>query len=346
MGTISTYPTPEYIRKAFNAGAKLASESGYDGSNINLTSLATKVIQYTARFVESNVLNMLRLWRIVETLAAKAADQDGDEDSIVLFALRKDGVDDVFGFEDTLTASPSTYYPGYSLFPMRLYRSLLGVRVSVAEEYDSKKVIVELRDLAPSANGCVMRTPELLSNQGISYPLGLSFNLDEDSSQKESAAERNDILSFENAGKYKRLLRRGYAKAPVSKLKVFPTREEEDSLGLDAIAQPIIEWVGRLAESYASDVLIDWGYMMNSLVHAESGDDMLFIFGIRDMGVDHMKFFKSRMAEAAKYIRAPRLSPPREVYRKVLAVRAQVDAYGEVLLELADLTSELFTINT
>lgn len=338
------YPTPAYIRKAYEEGTILSNTRSYEASghgrgNLNLSDIATTVVQYTARFVESNVLNALRLWRIVEE--ELLPDAEVGDDSIVLFALRKDGVDDINSFEEKLMSEPYAHYPvgeGANLFPMRVYRSLLAVRVTFSSDL---YLCVEARELMTSGLSSFMRMEKPLKHDiwRDVYPMTFSFYPFTEY-EEPYKPDQSTINMFEKADS-RVLAVRDISMKDLAVLSPREGKRPDDMV--ENIAAPIIHWVGRLAERYASDVLIDWNCMMNSIIRAKSGDDMMFVFAIRDSGVDGIRMFMSRMSEAAKRSGYIQMASPSEVYRKAFLLRAQANSQ-KLTLELRDITNELYKI--
>lgn len=345
---ITSYPTPDYIREAFHQADTLDREKGYMSPGAkpetyvderpNLSSLATKLLQYTGRFVQSNVLNALRLWRIVEELSSYETCRPG-EDSIILFALRKDGVDDVFEFEHRLIFTPwASEGKGshINIYPLRVYRALLAVRVRMDEE---SEVDVEMRELTQE----VMKVETFVA-KGAIYLMGRTFTLCPDVQSGQHAITPDILHTLDVAGKNRGLLANLYIPTKVFGRETLSVGiDEKYEFMLETIAQPIIENVGRLAERYASDFFISWTSMMNALRCANDGDDLVFMFAIRDYGVDHMSFFKSKMSEAGKRQRSTRTSPS-GIYRKVFVVRALMNT-GMAAVTLQDVTTELFDVD-
>ena len=59
------------------------------------------------------------------------------------------------------------------------------------------------------------------------------------------------------------------------------------------ILTKLIQECGRLCESYASDLFITWSGIMRKL-EEKTMETSAYLFGIREMGVDHNEFVLSR----------------------------------------------------
>jgi len=129
------YPTPDTIRNAFDAADVLASAGGtlnYDiapgivSQGINLSTIATILIQDTGRFAEQYASDFLIDWNIVGQLV-HMHDVEPLEDSIIPFAIRDCGVDHTAFLMNRLqnTMRPGSPY----IYPSHYYRRILAVQV-------------------------------------------------------------------------------------------------------------------------------------------------------------------------------------------------------------------------
>ena len=64
-------------------------------------------------------------------------------------------------------------------------------------------------------------------------------------------------------------------------------------INYSSILTKLIKECGRLCESYASDLFVDWNGISQKLKD-KTMESSTYLFGIRDMGVDHSKFVLSR----------------------------------------------------
>ena len=60
-----------------------------------------------------------------------------------------------------------------------------------------------------------------------------------------------------------------------------------------SILTKLIKECGRLCESYASDLFVDWNEITQKLKD-KTMESSTYLFGIREMGVDHSEFVLSR----------------------------------------------------
>lgn len=113
-------------------------------------------------------------------------------------------------------------------------------------------------------------------------------------------------------------------------------------INMSTIASILIQECGRWAERYNSDFLITWKNIADICEGREpipeDGLNQIYLFAIRRDGVDHTSFFMSRAMEGVN-----RFSPWLNLskYRKILAVRLNVEPDGECFAELRDITNTL-----
>lgn len=86
-----------------------------------------------------------------------------------------------------------------------------------------------------------------------------------------------------------------YAYKPIEAEGRWDTYRNCYSVNDSDILTRLIQEAGRYCEHYASDLFIDWEYVQ-AAVH--SGDNTTFLFGFRQMGVDHAAFVFSRYNES------------------------------------------------
>lgn len=119
------YPTPDYLFRCFEHGKTLSQAEGRLG-DINLSGIATRIIQDTGRFAESYASDMLVSWNQVVALT-EPHEVIPDEESIIIFAIRRNGVDHtaylMHRLQDTIEGFYDYVYPG------RIYRRILAVKV-------------------------------------------------------------------------------------------------------------------------------------------------------------------------------------------------------------------------
>ena len=64
-------------------------------------------------------------------------------------------------------------------------------------------------------------------------------------------------------------------------------------INYSSILTKLIQECGRLCESYASDLFVDWNGIQQKLKE-KTMETSAYLFGIREMGVDHSEFVLSR----------------------------------------------------
>ena len=64
-------------------------------------------------------------------------------------------------------------------------------------------------------------------------------------------------------------------------------------INYSSILTRLIKECGRLCESYASDLFISWGEIVSKLKE-KTMETSVYLFGIREMGVDHDEFILNR----------------------------------------------------
>ena len=160
-----TYP---FLAAAISPDNTLITEKGsYKGTpcNINVSSIATRIIQTVGRFVERFASDFLIDWGIVEELMDGSNQElNPGESAIVVFAMRRDGVDGNRFFRsrmDDLAKKNGFYHSLYStasVSPGDCYRSVYAVKVSHLTEEEANggcDLQVSLHDLTHT----VMKVP-------------------------------------------------------------------------------------------------------------------------------------------------------------------------------------------
>lgn len=136
----SRYATPKTVRQAFERAAVLYYADGKpDG--INLSSIATKLIQDAGRFCERFASDLLIDWKDIEKLVQTAAEPD---DSIIVVALRRHGVDHTEYFMHQLAESQS--FPWGYVMPENKYRRIFGVQVVALGDGYVKVILKDITD--------------------------------------------------------------------------------------------------------------------------------------------------------------------------------------------------------
>lgn len=139
------YPTPKTLRLTWQKSDRnLASASGTLG-NINISDIQDAVIRDTGRFTERYAGDVLYDLRTLDRLVSKHR-VEPDEDSIVPFAIRRDGVDGTAFLMSRLQNECLDRISGF-VNPLRCYRRILAARVITAPD---GYVSVFLRDLTDS----------------------------------------------------------------------------------------------------------------------------------------------------------------------------------------------------
>ena len=75
--------------------------------------------------------------------------------------------------------------------------------------------------------------------------------------------------------------------------KVIEERGGDFDINYSSILTKLIQECGRLCESYASDLFITWNRIVRKL-EEKTMETSAYLFGIREMGVDHSEFVLSR----------------------------------------------------
>lgn len=75
--------------------------------------------------------------------------------------------------------------------------------------------------------------------------------------------------------------------------KVIEAEGRDFDINHSSILTKLIQECGRLCESYASDLFITWSRIEREL-KSRTMETSAYLFGIREMGVDHTEFVLSR----------------------------------------------------
>ena len=75
--------------------------------------------------------------------------------------------------------------------------------------------------------------------------------------------------------------------------KVIEAEGRDFDINYSSILTKLIQECGRLCESYASDLFITWNRIVREL-EGRTMETSAYLFGIREMGVDHTEFILSR----------------------------------------------------
>lgn len=99
----------------------------------------------------------------------------------------------------------------------------------------------------------------------------------------------------------------------------WENHEEKFSLNTSSILSFLIREAGRLCDSYASDLFIDWRSIEDNLSNIDyTGGN--YLIGIREYGVDGNSFVLSRLNNAPEYYGM------NHYYRAMYAVEILIDA--------------------
>ena len=87
-------------------------------------------------------------------------------------------------------------------------------------------------------------------------------------------------------------------------------------INYSSILTRLIQECGRLCESYASDLFITWNSIVKKL-NEKTMETSVYLFGIREMGVDHNDFVLSRYSNNRCYAK--------HEYRKIYRLNVIVE---------------------
>lgn len=136
------YPTPDYLRRCIKGAQPLLEEKSTPG-NVNLSSIATCLIQNVGRFAEHYASDFLITWKHVEALCQKH-DIAPEEDSVIFFGIRKSGVDHTA----YLISRLKNWYGPYNPYPNPdgTYRKCFAVHITAESGY-LPEISVKLYDI-------------------------------------------------------------------------------------------------------------------------------------------------------------------------------------------------------
>ena len=97
---------------------------------------------------------------------------------------------------------------------------------------------------------------------------------------------------------------------------VIEAQGRDFGINYSSILTKLIKECGRLCESYASDLFIDWDTIHKKLKE-KTLETSVYLFGIREMGVDHADFILSRYNNGGSYVK--------HEYRKIYRLNITVD---------------------
>lgn len=101
----------------------------------------------------------------------------------------------------------------------------------------------------------------------------------------------------------------------------------------------LVQETGRYAERYASDIIISANSLMRCLDEPLAHINEIFLFGIRESGVDHYEFVRSNMDSYRN-----NTSAFEGYYRKIYAIKLTLhdeNGYDNVRLEMKEIRREL-----
>lgn len=73
------------------------------------------------------------------------------------------------------------------------------------------------------------------------------------------------------------------------------------AVNVSDILTKLIKEVGRLCDNYASDLFIEWNEIQKKLDNGTMCGDELYVFAIRDGGVDHEQWYENHKDEPNYY---------------------------------------------
>lgn len=147
------YPTPKLLYDAWEHGNTVFIEHGRLGRDeINISSILNALIHDVGRFCESYAGDMLYELKYIHNLISAHPVEPG-EDSIIVFGIRRNGVDGMGFLMSRLKNDCWDHYTHY-LHPERDYRRILAVRVTTTANIAGRFTLpengdttVELRNL-------------------------------------------------------------------------------------------------------------------------------------------------------------------------------------------------------
>lgn len=101
--------------------------------------------------------------------------------------------------------------------------------------------------------------------------------------------------------------------------KVIEARGRDFDINYSSVLTKLIQECGRLCESYASDLFITWNEIYQK-IKEKTMETSAYLFGIREMGVDHNEFVVSRYNNNGCYAKYEY----RKIYRLDVVVSGDV----------------------
>ena len=109
--------------------------------------------------------------------------------------------------------------------------------------------------------------------------------------------------------------------------KVIEAYGRDFDINYSSILTKLIQECGRLCESYASDLFITWNSIVEKL-KAKTMKTSAYLFGIREMGVDHNEFVLMRYNNDGYHAR--------HEYRKIYRLDVIIDG-DQIRMELYEI---------
>ena len=101
--------------------------------------------------------------------------------------------------------------------------------------------------------------------------------------------------------------------------RMIEARGRDFDINYSSILTKLIQECGRLCESYASDLFITWNGIVQNLKEKTMGTSV-YLFGIREMGVDHNEFILGRYNNNGCYAK----HEYRKIYRLNIIVESDL----------------------
>lgn len=133
------------IERAYEKGEVLETEKG-KGKDVNLSSIATTLIQVVGRFCERHADDFLLDWRCVEDLVRTQPQCGGTTKDIVVMGIRRCGVDHVPFLMANLRDNCWDEHSGHA-YVDRVYRKIYAIGIIADPD---GRVEVTLKDLTDS----------------------------------------------------------------------------------------------------------------------------------------------------------------------------------------------------
>lgn len=97
------------------------------------------------------------------------------------------------------------------------------------------------------------------------------------------------------------------------------------SINISSMLTLLVQDSGRYAERFASDVIISANSLTEAIKDPDECNGRIFLFGIRESGVDHYEFVREQMQNSAN-----RISYFDNYYRKVYAIHTYITEDNEM----------------